>query len=248
MDMTLQNRILDYTLILFAVVFGIGSVLLLVAGGSSGYTDFGWSDRDILLWDTFLSLAFFVQHSGMVRRSFRQRLAALVAPRYQGAVYTIASGIALAAVAIFWQRSETTLYILEGIPRLVAQGCSFLAVFTFALSGYALRSFDPLGVGPIRSHLRGIEHQPGPFVVRGTYRWVRHPLYTCILVMFWTNPDFTLDRLLFNILWTAWIYAGATLEERDLTREFGDAYTQYQKSVPMLLPWRGPMENATLGS
>jgi hypothetical protein len=238
--MTHGARLLDYTLILFAAVFGIGSILLLVAGGSSGFTHFGWSELDILLWDTLLSLMFFVQHSGMVRRSFRLRLGSVVSPRYHGAIYTIASGIALTIVAIFWQRSQTSLLVLQGIPRLIATGCSLLAVFTFALSAYSLRSFDPLGIGPIRAHVREIEYRPGPFVVRGPYRWVRHPLYSCILVLFWANPDVTADRLLFNLLWTGWICFGTFLEERDLTREFGDTYLQYQKAVPMLVPWRGP--------
>ena len=239
--MTHQTRFVDYTLIVFAAVLGVGSVLLLFAGGSSGFTHFGWSERDVLLWDIFLSFVFFFQHSGMVRRSFRQRLAVAVAPRYHGAIYTIASGIALAIVAIFWQRSETTLFVLQGIPRLIATACSLLAVFIFALSARALRTFDPLGIGPIRAHVRQLEYQPGPFVVRGPYRWVRHPLYSCVLVLFWANPDLTTDRLLSDVLWTAWIYVGTLLEERDLAREFGDAYMQYRKTVPMLVPWRAPL-------
>lgn len=241
-----QTRLLDYALIVCAVVFGVGSILLLIASGSSGFTYFGWSERDILLWDTFLSLVFFLQHSGMVRRSFRQRLAVVVSPSYHGAIYTIGSGIALAAVVIFWQRSEVSFFVLQGIPRLIAIGCSLLAVFIFVLSAYALRTFDPLGIGPIRAHLRQIIHQPSPFVVRGPYRWMRHPLYTCILVLFWANPDLTTDRALFNVLWTGWICIGAKLEERDLVCEFGDVYRRYQKHVPMLIPWRGPLAKTAL--
>ncbi len=246
--MTLQTKFLDFTLILLAVVFGIGSILLLVMGGSSGYTHFGWSEVNVLLWDAFLSVLFFVQHSGMVRRAFRMRMTAVVEPRYHGAIYTIASGIALAVVVIFWQRSETSLLVLEGVARQIAAMCTLLAVFLFALSAYSLHSFDPLGIGPIRAHVRSIEYQPGPFVVRGPYRWVRHPLYSCILVLFWANPDVTLDRLLFNVLWTGWILFGTVLEERDLVREFGDIYRRYQKAVPMLVPWRGPAAKAALGS
>lgn len=176
------------------------------------------------------------------------RLAKVVHSRYHGAIYTIASGIALTIVALFWQRSETSLVILQGNPRLIATACSLLAVFFFALSAYSLRSFDPLGIGPIRAHLRGTEYQPGPFVVRGPYRWVRHPLYSCILVLFWANPDITVDRLLSNVLWTGWIYVGTVFEERDLLHEFGDVYLRYQKMVPMLIPWRGPVGNTVMGS
>jgi protein-S-isoprenylcysteine O-methyltransferase Ste14 len=163
-------------------------------------------------------------------------------------VYAIASGVALAAVVLFWQRSESTLLVLKGIPRFIANTCSLLAILVFALGAYALRTFDPLGIGPIRAHLRQLDYQPAPFVVRGPYRWVRHPLYSCILVLFWANPDVTIDRLLFNILWTAWIWIGATLEERDLMHEFGDEYAQYQKNVPMLIPWRGPLAKGSPAS
>ncbi len=243
--MTPGARFLDLALIGLAALFGVGSVVLLIVYGSPGFTQFGWSEGKILLWDTFLSLLFFIQHSGMVRRSFRQRLAAEVSPLYHGAIYTIASGIALAIVVVFWQRSETSLLVLQGIPRLVAMGCSFLAALIFVLSAYALRTFDPLGIGPIKAHLRGVDHTPGPFVVRGPYRWMRHPLYFCVLVLFWANPDVTADRLLFNLLWTGWIYVGTLLEERDLRREFGEVYRRYQKTVPMLIPWRGPAAKAT---
>jgi len=45
------------------------------------------------------------------------------------------------------------------------------------------------------------------------------------------------DRLLFNVLWSAWILAGTLLEERDLSREFGAEYGSYAKNVPMLIPF-----------
>ena len=70
---------------------------------------------------------------------------------------------------------------------------------------------------------------------------MRHPLYFAILVLIWSNPDVTADRLLFNILWSAWICVGARLEEADLARDFGDAYEGYRRKVPILIPWRGPV-------
>ena len=139
-------KLLDYFLILAATVLGVGSIVLLILGGSVRYFDFGWSEPEILLWDGFLSFVFFAQHSGMVRRSFRVRLATMVAERYHGAIYTIASGIALALFALFTQRSQTMLYTLEGGLLGFARVCSVLAVAIFALSAYSLRSFDPLGL------------------------------------------------------------------------------------------------------
>ena len=75
-----------------------------------------------------------------------------------------------------------------------------------------------------------------PLIVRGPYRWVRHPLYLVSLIIIWFGPIFTADRLLHNLLWSLWIVIGATLEEKDLVDCFGDAYRDYQQTVPMLIP------------
>ena len=65
-------------------------------------------------------------------------------------------------------------------------------------------------------------------------------MYLVVLLMIWGYPELTIDRLLFNVLWTLWIVVGTVLEERDLCDEFGDDYREYQRSVPMLVPLRLP--------
>ena len=52
----------------------------------------------------------------------------------------------------------------------------------------------------------------------------------------------TADRILFNVIWTAWVCVGTVLEERDLVEVFGDSYREYQRRVPMLLPYRAPVD------
>jgi methanethiol S-methyltransferase len=69
-----------------------------------------------------------------------------------------------------------------------------------------------------------------------------------MLVLIWSVPEISLDRLVFNALWTAWIVIGTILEERDLVTEFGDRYRHYQKVVPMLLPWQGLIGRRPPGS
>ena len=239
--MNRSTRLIDYSMMALATVFGVGSIVLLLAMGSFTFVRLGWTESTLLGWDAALSIAFFVQHSVMVRRSFRTRLATVVPQRHVGAVYAIASGVVLAVVAVFWQRSENHLLVLQGISLWNARVCAVAALAVFIWSARAFRSFDPLGLGPIKAHLRGRPAESPRFVARGPSRWVRHPLYACIIVLIWCAPDLTADRLLFNVLWTGWIWLGAMLEERDLLREFGDAYRDYRRKVPMLIPWRGPV-------
>lgn len=230
----------DRLMIVLAVVLGGGSVLLLGIGGSVAFTHFGWNEQDLLLWDAFLSALFFVQHSGMVRRPFRAWLTRSVDRPYHGALYSIASGIVLAVVVVFWQRSGVTLWFAEGSARVVLRAGLLLAMLLFAWSALSIRSFDILGIGPLRARLHGQAYAPGPFEIRGPYRWMRHPLYTGVLLLLWSHPDITADRLLFNILWSAWVVVATFLEERDLVHEFGEQYRMYQRSVPMLVPYRRP--------
>lgn len=89
----------------------------------------------------------------------------------------------------------------------------------------------------------GIEQlfQPRPsgeakLVVRGLYRWVRHPLYTAGLAFIWFNPLMTVNLLVLNVGLTIYILIGALFEERKLLREFGEAYAEYQRRTPMLIP------------
>ena len=67
---------------------------------------------------------------------------------------------------------------------------------------------------------------------------VRHPFYFLGIVALWASPTLSLDRLLLNVLFTAWIVFGATLEERDLLAQFGEDYKLYQRAVPMFVPRR----------
>ncbi len=238
--MARSTKLLDISMMALSAFLGVGSIVLLAAMESIRVVQMGWPDSAVLVWDAALSFAFFIQHSGMVRRPFRARLARSVPTRYQGAVYSIASGVVLTLVVVLWQRSEIHLLVLRGLPFLILRALSASAVAVFFWSAYALRGFDLLGLGPIRAHLRGRSYRPATFVVRGPYRWVRHPLYSCVIVLIWSSPDLTADRLLLNVLWTAWICAGAQWEERDLVAEFGETYREYRQRVPMLVPWRGP--------
>jgi len=219
------------SLFLFAVFLIIGPITLF---------RFDVSESKALLWDGLLSILFFIQHSGMMRSSFRTRLASIIPRHYHPSIYAIASGIALTAVVLCWMQSQTVLYRLEGPFRFLARAFSAFAIAGFWWGVRSLENFDTFGLAPIKTYLRGRHPRAPNFVLRGPYLWVRHPLYFFVLVLIWSAPDGSSDRLLFNVLWTLWIVLGAYLEEKDLVAEFGESYCHYRKNVPMLFPLRFP--------
>jgi protein-S-isoprenylcysteine O-methyltransferase Ste14 len=140
-------------------------------------------------------------------------------------------------VVIFWQ-GTSNLFEAEGLTRVILRIMFILPIAGFVWGVKVLGLFDPFGIKGILDYQRNTKSRPVVFTVRGPYQWVRHPLYLFMLVMIWSCPNLTTDRLLFNILWSVWIFTGTILEEHDLVEQFGDAYREYQQKVPMLFPFK----------
>ena len=229
----------DALIVLTAKLAGYGSLTLITVFffcGSFQVIDLGLDGLAVLALNACLSLAFFVQHSGMIRQPFRQWLGRFVGTMYHGAVYTMASSTLIVIIFIFWQQSGHTIASVQGPLRWVLRGVFISSFAGFYWGVRALGTFDALGISSVGRPASNKSRSPGPLRVRGPYRWVRHPLYFFVMLMIWTCPDLTVDRLLFNLLWTGWIVVGTALEERDLVAMFGDQYRAYQQEVPMLIP------------
>lgn len=174
----------------------------------------------------------------MARKPFRQWLRGFLPSPYYGAFYVVASGIAVLVLDVFWQESTIAIFSLQGFIRLLFRGVFVLAVAGVAWTIFSLGFFVNFRVQPMVDDLRGKQYRSFLISDRGPYRWIRHPLYLSSLLMIWSNPDPTLDRLLFNLVFTIWVVIAILLEERGLNASFGEAYRSYQLEVPMLIPFR----------
>jgi protein-S-isoprenylcysteine O-methyltransferase Ste14 len=235
-------RLVAHSAAALAILIGGGSFLVFGAflvGGPFTMIRFTISGPQALLLDSALSILFFLQHSGMIRASFRAWLSTAIPTHYCSAIYAIASGTVLTAVLLLWQPSHTLLFEVRGLAALPFRAAFLLAIAGSMWGVWALGAFDPFGRAAITAHLHGKQTPAPPFAVRGPYLWVRHPLYFFMLVLIWATPNMSADRFLFNVLWTAWLVLGSYLEEKDLVAEYGESYRHYQATVPMLFPWRG---------
>jgi protein-S-isoprenylcysteine O-methyltransferase Ste14 len=233
------QKIIALSILVVAGVIGFVSYLsfmFFLYNGSFDWIKLNLGESETLMLNGGLCLVFFLQHSGMIRRSFRKSLSSFIPTCYQGAIYTLSSGITLLLFIAFWQSSGTILLAANGLLQYILRLLFFLAILGMLWGLYALSAIDIFGLNPILKHIAAMPIQEGSFTVRGPYRWVRHPLYLFMIVLFWCYPILTTDRLLFNILWTTWVVVGTVLEERDLLSDFGDAYRDYQAKVPMLFP------------
>ncbi len=218
----------------------LGLFMIFLFIGSFTIIDLDLSWNSALLLDAGLCVLFFLQHSILIRSGVRRRFAPFIPDAYYPGFYGLSSGIALFAVMILWQSVQTPVAVAGGIVNWILRGLFFLCLAGFYWGVKSLGSFDALGVKPLMRHITQRHEKLQEIIVKGPYRWVRHPLYLLVIILFWLCPGLTPDRLLFNLLWTLWIVVGTVLEDRDLHREFGNRYLEYSSRVPMLIPYRFP--------
>jgi protein-S-isoprenylcysteine O-methyltransferase Ste14 len=235
----LVQKLIALIILLTAAVVGYASYaafMVFLYAGSLDWIQLELSEVEKGILNAILCLLFFLQHSGMIRRSFRRWLESFIPAHYQGAIYTLASGACLLVVVAFWQASDTILFEANDLIRGFLRGFFVLSMLGMAWGLLALRSIDIFRLSSILKRSNGKPIHVNHLIIRGPYCWVRHPLYLFMIILFWSAPLLTMDRLLFNTLWTIWVVAATVLEERDLVADFGVAYRDYQVKVPMLVP------------
>ena len=125
----------------------------------------------------------------------------------------------------------------EGFWLAVPVTMNLSALVLFALGARAYGPSDFLGLASLRAALSGGPAPAGePFSSRGILRWVRHPWYTGSFLLLWGHD---MDA------------AGLDREPRphglpspsghgsrsaNSFPQFGGAYREYQREVPMFIP------------
>jgi protein-S-isoprenylcysteine O-methyltransferase Ste14 len=199
--------------------------------------------------DAGLLALFAVQHSVMARRWFKEWWTRIVPPPIERSTYVLFSSLALLLLFALWRPlgvsvwSVTTPAARVALRALFAFGWALVLVCTFLIN-----HFDLFGLRQVWLFLLGRPYAPVPFATPGPYRLVRHPLYVGWLFAFWMTPVMTLAHLVFAVGTTLYILAAIQLEERDLVREYGQAYEDYRRRVPMLVPSGGHASRRGVGS
>lgn len=135
-----------------------------------------------------------------------------------------------------------TLALVEYLVRdLHFHPATFAVGIAVAAASFAVRSAAARALGRMWSvHIEiRKEHE---LVKSGPFAWVRHPIYLAAILelvgaMLFLNSAYT--WILFAAGFAPSLFARIRLEERAMIAQFGDAYVEYRKTTPAVLPWRG---------
>ena len=187
--------------------------------------------------DLALVLLFGVSHSVMARPAFKDQVAKYIPHAAERSTYVLVASTILGIV--FWQWRPINVVIWNCGPPLSSLlfGISMLGWIVVFWSTFLIDHFDLFGLRQVWLNYRGLDYAARPFVVRGLYKYVQHPLMLGFVIAFWFTPTMTLGHLLFAVGMTIYILIGISLEERDLANVLGEEYSRYKEQTPRLCPF-----------
>ena len=181
---------------------------------------------------------FAVQHSVMARPWFKARWTRVVPEPIERSTYVLLSSLALILMFLYWQPIGGVVWSVSdpaariGLYGLFAFGWTLVLVATFLIN-----HFDLFGLRQVWLYLMGRPYTHPSFGTPLLYRMVRHPLYVGWFFAFWMTPTMTMAHLVFAVSTTMYILLAIQFEERDLVTYHGQAYEEYRRRVPMLIPF-----------
>ena len=211
----------------------VGDLFLPVTIDSTPLVPTGYA----LLVNLGLLTLFALQHSVMARPWFKKWWTKIVPDPVERSTYVLLTSLLLAL--LFWQWRP-----LHGVVWSVEHPTVGLVLWVFFWLGWGLvlvstfiiDHFDLFGLRQVWLHLRGKPYRPPVFQVPSFYKYVRHPLLLGFIIAFWAAPTMTTGHLVFAVVTTLYMLVAIRFEEHDLVASYGQAYADYRRRVPKLIP------------
>lgn len=191
---------------------------------------------EALIVDFVLVLLFGVTHSVMARPAFKEQLTKFIPHAAERSTFVVVANIVFAILFWQWRPIPTIIWSVGSVPEAVLFAISMIGWVVVFWSTFLIDHFDLFGMRQVWLNYRGIEYTHRPFVVRGLYRFVRHPLMLGFLIAFWFAPTMTIGHMFFTVTMTVYILIGIYYEERDLAKVLGENYATFKEKTPMLFP------------
>jgi methanethiol S-methyltransferase len=186
--------------------------------------------------DLALIALFGVQHSVMARPGFKRFFSRWVPLHAERSTFVIVSCACLAL--LYWQWRPLPEVVWQAPPAIAPAIWALAALGwgTALLATFLIDHFDLFGLRQTLRFATGRAYRPPVFRERLLYRMVRHPLMLGFLIAFWAAPTMSRGHLLFAATMTGYVLLALVVEERTLVELHGEAYLDYRRRVPKLIP------------
>lgn len=146
-------------------------------------------------------------------------------------IYNIISFLTAAPAFYVWWRSSSSTPVVYSFPEWSNPFLTLLKLLAIGLFGYALFQNDLLEFAGLKK--KKIDSKP---MTDGVYRIVRHPQYTALIILLFSQNKMTVLDLTAAVLVSFYGIIGAFIEEKRLVSSYGDRYRKYQEQVSMFIP------------
>ncbi|NJD23153.1 MAG: isoprenylcysteine carboxylmethyltransferase family protein [Melioribacter sp.] len=229
-----------YIVFLFAFLYAIGFIGNFIVPKS---IDSGTETTfmQAFLVNALLLGIFAIQHSIMARPAFKKWWTNIINPAIERSTFVLLSSVALLLIYWQWQPMTSIVWKVENqTATIILTGIYFFGWLVVLLSTFMINHFDLFGLKQVFDNLRNKQFQYQKFKTNFFYKIVRHPIMLGFIIAFWATSVMTLGHIIFSITTTIYIYIAVKyLEEKDLQKYHGKEYEEYQKKVPMLIPFFG---------
>lgn len=179
---------------------------------------------------------FALHHSLLARAGAKARLTRVVPPELERSVYVWVASLLFLAVTLAWQPVAGLLYQVDGWARWLLYGLQTSGVVLTLVAAAVLNPRELSGVEQAWRYDAPAAAPPprsdaDPFVVRGAYGLVRHPIYLGWFLIVWPTPVMTGGRLTFAAVTSFYLLIAIPWEERSLAQQYGEAYLRYARQV-----------------
>lgn len=140
---------------------------------------------------------------------------------------TILTGLWLIYI---YQLPDTSLYNIDGWLKWLMIFLQFIGVSVALIS---LRSFDAKVFLGMAASPESID----PFHEHGLYRYMRHPMYSGVMLALLTSPAQSANSFNFALIICGYFIVGSWFEERRMLSAHPQ-YADYRNRVAAFIPWR----------
>lgn len=223
-----------YTLFLGAFLYLVAFALNLAPHSVSGEPTS--PPAVAVLVNIALITIFGLQHSVMARPGFKRWWTQVIPKHLERSTFVMIAASLVIAIVELWQPIGGDIWRVSGTLAAVVLGISVTGWLVVPFTSFLTDHFELFGLRQVYEAVTGRPRTPQQFRERSLYKKSRHPMMLGFIVAMWATPHMTMGHLLFAGLMTSYILTGIYFEERDLVREHGAAYRDYQARVPKLLP------------